>query len=74
MYIKGNIKQSEANNKGSPIQENTKQDKKLIILGEIQKQMQAVKIYRHIKDKRALKESQLGEDQGHSGESSRVEH
>ena len=44
------------------MQERTKQDKKLIILGEIRKQMQAVKIYKHIKDKRALKESQLGED------------
>ena len=35
---------------------------KLVVLGELQKQKPAVKVYKHIKDKRALKESQLGED------------
>ena len=33
---------------------------KLVVLGELQKQKPAVKIYKHIKDKRALKESQHG--------------
>ena len=65
MYTKGNTKQPEANNKGGPIQEETKQDKKLVVLGELQKQMPAEntkKIYKHIKDKQTLKELQLGED------------